>query len=159
MSNLEKVKKGDTVVMLGFTGMNLGKFTVAGATKTELSIEAKNGSTLKFSRKSGKQVNVEEGKERYANRIVLPEDAPAKKERKKPEKPVKPVEIVEEDDVEEDDVDGILASMTLSELFEYAEEEGIDLSKLNKKQRKDKATVIEAIKEGREEDDEWEDAE
>lgn len=155
MSNLEKVKKGDTVVMLGFTGMNLGKFTVAGATKTELSIEAKNGSTLKFSRKSGKQVNVEEGKERYANRIVLPEDAPAKKERKKPEKPVKPVEIVEEDDV-----DGILASMTLSELFEYAEEEGIDLSKLNKKQRKDKATVIEAIKEAQEEeDDEWEDAE
>jgi hypothetical protein len=166
MSNLEKVKKGDQVVMLGFTGMRIGEFTVTGATKTELSVESKTGNTLKFSRKTGKQIGLEEDRERYANKIVLPEDAPEptpKKKAKKEElkkakeepKKSKPEPEDDDDDEEEDDLDGILAGMTLTELFEYADENEVDLSQLNKKQKKDKGTVIDAIKEALE-DDEYE---
>ena len=164
MAKLENVKKGETVALLGFTGMNIGEFKVTAATKSEITIETKKG-TLSFSRKTGKQLGLPEEKEKYANKIVLPEDAPEKVERKakpakkddkkkpakedkKPAKkqPAPPVEP-DDDEEEEDDLDGILAGMTLTELFEYADENEVDLSQLNKKQKKDKGTVIDAIKE------------
>ena len=81
MAKLEKIKKGNVVTLLGFTGMNIGDFPVVEATKTELTIETKKG-TLSFSRKTGKQLGLPEEKEKYANKIVLPEDAPEKVERK-----------------------------------------------------------------------------
>ena len=171
MAKLENVKKGETVALLGFTGMNIGEFKVTAATKSEITIETKKG-TLSFSRKTGKQLGLAEDKEKYANKIVLPEDAPPKVERKakpkvedkkddkkKPAKDKKPAP--EPEDVEEEDgLDGILAGMTLTELFEYADENEVDLSQLNKKQKKDKGTVIDAIKEALEDDDDdYEDAE
>ena len=153
---MEKIKKGDVVTLLGFTGMNLGNFVVVKATKTELTIEAKKG-LLTFSRKTGKQLGLPEEKERYANKIVLPEDAPEKVERKKKDKKEddKPVEL---DDEETEEEEFNLESLTIPELFDFAAENYIDLSNLTKKQKKDKGLVIEAIREAMDDDD-YEEAE
>lgn len=70
MAALKELKKGSTVILCGFTGMKLGVYTVTGATKTTITIEKADGTELEFSRKTGKQINVAEGKERYANFII-----------------------------------------------------------------------------------------
>jgi hypothetical protein len=163
---MEKIKKGDVVTLLGFTGMNLGNFVVVKATKTELTIEAKKG-LLTFSRKTGKQLGLPEEKERYANKIVLPEDAPEKVERKKKKddkkvEDYKPIELGDEetdDDEETEEEEFNLESLTIPELFDFAAENYIDLSNLTKKQKKDKALVIEAIREAMDDDDDYEEAE
>ena len=103
-------KKGDTVILCGFTGIKLGVFEVTAATKKTLTITKKNGDEMIFDRKTGKQINVEEGKEKYANRIieddgsyVAPTRSGAKKKAaKKPAK--KQPEPVEEDE-DEDEAD------------------------------------------------------
>jgi hypothetical protein len=155
---MEKIKKGDVVTLLGFTGMNLGNFIVVKATKTELTIETKKG-LLTFSRKTGKQLGLPEEKERYANKIVLPEDAPEKVERKKKkdDKDYKPVEL-DDEETDDDEEEFNLESLTIPELFDFAAENYIDLSNLTKKQKKDKALVIEAIREAMDDDD-YEEAE
>lgn len=104
-------KKGDTVILCGFTGIKLGVFEVTTATKKTLTLTKANGDELIFDRKTGKQINVEEGKEKYANRIieddgsyVAPTRSGAKKKAaKKPTK--KQPEPVEEDEDDEDDDD------------------------------------------------------
>lgn len=170
MAKLEKIKKGNVVTLLGFTGMNIGDFPIVEATKTELTIETKSG-LLTFSRKTGKQLGLPEEKERYANKIVLPEDAPEKVERKKKvedkkkddkKKDDKPVELDNDDELDDDDEDTEefnLESLTIPELFDFADENDIDLSKLNKKQKKDKGLVIDAIREAMDDDDDYEEAE
>lgn len=155
---MEKIKKGSVVTLLGFTGMNIGDFPVVKATKTELTIETKSG-LLTFSRKTGKQLGLPVEKERHANKIVLPEDAPekverkkkVKKEDKKEDRPVEP-----DDDDEEEEFN--LESLTIPELFDFAADNYIDLSNLNKKQKKDKSLVIDAIREAMDDDD-YEEAE
>jgi hypothetical protein len=114
MSNLANVKKGETVVLLGFTGIRLADMVVASADKKTITLDSKKGE-LVFDRKTGVQTNTEEGKEKYANKIVLPEDAPEQKKRtktdkkvvkvaeKKVEKKVKAKEVVEDDDEDEDE--------------------------------------------------------
>lgn len=102
-------KKGDTVILCGFTGIKLGVFEVTAATKKTLTLTKANGDELIFDRKTGKQINVEEGKEKYANRIieddgsyVAPTRSGAKKKAaKKPAK--KQPEPVEEDEDDEDE--------------------------------------------------------
>lgn len=102
-------KKGDTVILCGFTGIKLGVFEVTTATKKTLTLTKANGDELIFDRKTGKQINVEEGKEKYANRIieddgsyVAPTRSGAKKKAaKKPAK--KQPEPVEEDEDEADE--------------------------------------------------------
>lgn len=107
-------KKNDKVILKGFTGIKLGVFEVVSATKKTITINKKNGDELIFDRKTGKQINVEEGKEKYANSImeddgsfVAPSTKGAtKKSAKKPvkkaaKKPVK--KVVEEDDDDYDD--------------------------------------------------------
>ena len=102
-------KKGDTVILCGFTGIKLGVFEVTAATKKTLTLTKANGDELIFDRKTGKQINVEEGKEKYANRIieddgsyVAPNRSGAKKKAsKKPAK--KQPEPVEEDEDEADE--------------------------------------------------------
>jgi hypothetical protein len=102
-------KKGDTVILCGFTGIKLGVFEVTAATKKTLTLTKANGDELIFDRKTGKQINVEEGKEKYANRIieddgsyVAPTRSGAKKKAtKKPAK--KQPEPVEEDEDEADE--------------------------------------------------------
>ena len=64
------LKKGDKVILKGFTGIKLGVFEIDSATKKTVTILKKNGDEMIFDRKTGTQVNVEEGKERYANSII-----------------------------------------------------------------------------------------
>ena len=65
-----ELKKGDKVILKGFTGIKLGVFEVTAASKKTLTITKANGEELVFDRKTCKQINVEEGKERYANSIM-----------------------------------------------------------------------------------------
>lgn len=65
-----KAKKGDTVILRGFTGIQLGVFEVKKSTDKTLTLLKKDGNKMIFSRKTGKQTNVDEGKERFANSII-----------------------------------------------------------------------------------------
>ena len=65
-----EMKKGDKVIVKGFTGIKLGVFSVESTTKKTITVLKKNGDEMIFDRKTGKQVNVEEGKEKYANSIM-----------------------------------------------------------------------------------------
>lgn len=117
--SLENIKKGDTVIVKGFTGIKLGVFEVAKATEKSITVKKKDGNLMIFSKKDGRQTNVEEGKEKYANSVmendgsyVKPNSGGRKKKKKaaKPAKPAKkpePVEEVEddEDEFEDDDDD------------------------------------------------------
>lgn len=103
-------KKGDTVILCGFTGIKLGVFEVTAATKKTLTLTKANGDELIFDRKTGKQINVEEGKEKYANRIIEDDGsyvAPARSGAKKKaaKKPAKKQPEPVEDDEDEDEAD------------------------------------------------------
>lgn len=109
--SIANLKKGDSVILKGFTGIKLGVFQVSAATKKTVTILKKNGDEMIFDRKTCKQVNVEEGKEKYANSIMEDDGsyvAPAtrgaskKKAAKKPTKP-EPVEEDEEDEDEDEE--------------------------------------------------------
>lgn len=104
-------KKGDAVILKGFTGIKLGIFEVTAATKKTVTITKRNGDEMIFDRKSGKQINVEEGKEKYASSImeddgsyVAPTRSGAKKSSKKPaKKAAASVEDDEDEDEEEEE--------------------------------------------------------
>lgn len=105
-----EIKKGDKVILKGFTGIKLGVFEVVAATKKTVTINKRNGDEMVFDKATGKQINVEEGKEKYANSIMEDDGsyvAPAtrgaskKKAAKKPAKKAK-VEEPEEDEEEEE---------------------------------------------------------
>lgn len=105
------IKKGDKVILKGFTGIKLGVFEVVAATKKTATINKRNGDEMVFDKATGKQINVEEGKEKYASSIMEDDGsyvAPAtrgaskKKEAKKPAKKEK-VEEPEEDEEDEED--------------------------------------------------------
>ena len=103
-------KKGDKVILKGFTGIKLGVFEVAAATKKTVTVMKRNGDEMIFDRKTGKQTNVEEGKEKYANSIieddgsyVAPATKGAAKKKAAAKKPAKPAPV--EDDEDEDDED------------------------------------------------------
>lgn len=106
-----ELKKGEKVILKGFTGIKLGVFEVVAATKKTITICKKNGDEMVFDKKTGKQINVEEGKERYANSImeddgsyVAPSTRSAsKKAAKKPAKKVKEVEEPEENEEEDEE--------------------------------------------------------
>lgn len=105
-----ELKKGSKVILKGFTGIKLGVFEVASATKKTVTIFKKNGTEMVFDKNTGKQLNVEEGKERYANSIMEDDGsyiAPstrgaAKKAEKKSGKKAKVEEPEEEEDDEEE---------------------------------------------------------
>lgn len=108
------VSKGDTVILKGFTGIKLGVFEVAKATEKSITIKKKDGSLMIFSKKDGRQTNVEEGKEKYANSVmendgsyVKPNSGGRKKKKKEanPAKKPEPVEEVEDDEDEFEDED------------------------------------------------------
>lgn len=105
------IKKGDKVILKGFTGIKLGVFEVVAATKKTATINKRNGDEMVFDKATGKQINVEEGKEKYASSIMEDDGsyvAPAtrgaskKKEAKKPAKKAK-VEEPEDDEEEEEE--------------------------------------------------------
>lgn len=84
--SLKDVKKGDTVIMCGFTGIKLGVFTVDKTSEKSITVIKKDGTPLVFSRKSGKQTNTEEGKEKYANTIIEDDGSYVAPKRKKKSK-------------------------------------------------------------------------
>ena len=105
-----ELKKGDKCIVKGFTGIKLGVFEVAAASKKTITVMKKNGDEMIFDKKTGRQVNVEEGKERFANSIMEDDgsytapnrgskSAPAKKTSKKPT----PAPVEEEEDEEEEE--------------------------------------------------------
>jgi hypothetical protein len=120
--SLKNIKAGDSVIVKGFTGIKLGVFKVDKATDKNITVVKKNGDKMIFSKKDGIQVNIEEGRERYANSIIeddgsyvapqhkkaKPEgdEAPKKDKKAKPAKTKKaapePEEELEEDDDEDD---------------------------------------------------------
>lgn len=95
-----QTKKGQTVVLIGFTGIRLSEVVASNATKTVITVTKKDGSDMLFDRKTGMQTNCVEGKEKYANKIMSVEDAPEAKA-KKAKTPV----VTEEDDFEDDEDD------------------------------------------------------
>ena len=106
-----EIKKGDKVILKGFTGIKLGVFEIVAATKKTVTINKRNGDEMVFDKATGKQINVEEGKEKYASSIMEDDGsyvAPAtrgaskKKAAKKPAKKAK-VEEPEEDEEDEED--------------------------------------------------------
>lgn len=110
--SLKSIKKGDSVIVKGFTGIKLGVFEVAKATEKSITVKKKNGDLMIFSKKTGKQTNVEEGKEKYASSVMEDDGsyvAPkrgkrkAKKPVEKPKKKEEPEEVEELDDEEDDD--------------------------------------------------------
>lgn len=104
-----EAKKGEKVIVKGFTGIKLGVFEVEKADKKTVTVLKKNGDEMVFDRKTGKQVNVAEGKEKYANSIMEDDGsyvAPSTKKvsKKKAAKPVtKKAKPEPEDDEDEDD--------------------------------------------------------
>lgn len=109
--SLKDVKKGAEVAMVTFTGMKLGLFTVSEVKGDVITVQKKDGTSAKFSAKTGKQMDAKNDK--YANAITLPtgDDEPAKREAnpKKAAKPApkkpEPVVVEEDDEVYEDDDD------------------------------------------------------
>lgn len=118
-----EAKKGEKVIVKGFTGIKLGVFEVTGTTKKTISVTKRSGEEMIFDRKTGKQTNVEEGKEKYANTamdddgsyvaptrkkaaapVKAEEEAP-KKSSKKPVKKSSKKPAPVEDDEDEDDED------------------------------------------------------
>lgn len=104
-----EVKKGDKVILKGFTGVKLGLFEVDSATKKTVTVIKRNGDEMVFDRKTGRQINVEEGKERYAN-FLMEDDgsyvAPATRgasKRKKADKGATKGKKAEVEDEEEDE--------------------------------------------------------
>lgn len=108
--DLTGIKKGNTVILCGFTGMKLGVYKVTAADKKTITIEKKDGTEVSFDRKTGKQLDVEEGKEKYAN-FIMEDDgsyvAPTRKKKDKPstKKKAKEVEDDDEDEVGDEDTD------------------------------------------------------
>lgn len=106
-------KKGDKVIVKGFTGIKLGVFEVASVTKKTITVLKRNGDEMIFDRKTGRQVNVEEGKEKYANSVmeddgsfVAPSTRGANKKaaaKKATKAKPAPVEEDEEEDEDEDE--------------------------------------------------------
>lgn len=103
------IKKGDKVILKGFTGIKLGVFEVVSATKKTVTITKKTGDEMVFDKATGKQINVEEGKEKYANSIMEDDGsyvAPATRgasKKKEAKKPAKKAKVEEPEDEEEDD--------------------------------------------------------
>ena len=105
--SLKSIKKGDSVIVKGFTGIKLGVFEVAKATEKTITVEKKDGSLMIFSKKDGKQTNVEDGKEKYANSVMEDDGSYVKPNsgKKKAAKPAKKQEKEPEEDLDEDEFD------------------------------------------------------
>lgn len=127
------VSKGDTVILKGFTGIKLGVFEVEKATEKTVTIMKKDGSKMIFSRKTGKQTNVEEGKEKYANSIMEDDGSYVKpnrskktsKKSKKSKKAVAPVideEVIEEEVIDESESEDDFDEFEDDDDFEDTEE-------------------------------------
>lgn len=142
-----EMKKGEKVILKGFTGIKLGVFPVESTTKKTITVLKKNGDEMVFDRKTGKQINVDEGKEKYANSIipddgsfVAPSTAGAK--RKSTKKATKVKTKVEDEADEENE--------------ECEDEAPAKKSKKTPKKSPKKAAPVEDDEDDDEDDDEFE---
>lgn len=142
-----EMKKGEKVILKGFTGIKLGVFPVESTTKKTITVLKKNGDEMVFDRKTGKQINVYEGKEKYANSIipddgsfVAPSTAGAK--RKSTKKATKVQTKVEDEADEENE--------------ECEDEAPAKKSKKTPKKSPKKAAPVEDDEDDDEDDDEFE---
>ena len=110
--SIQNAKKGDSVILCGFTGIKLGVFTITSATKKTVTLTKANGDELVFDRKTCKQINVEEGKEKYANKIieddgsyVAPSRSGGKKTSKKATSKKQPAPAAADDEDEDEEED------------------------------------------------------
>lgn len=135
--SLKKVAKGDTVILKGFTGIKLGVFEVEKATEKNITISKQNGDKLIFSRATGKQLNVEEGKEKWASSIMEDDGSYVRPQRKKKtkavieeekEKPIKKskkqkaAEIEESEEIEEEDEEEVNEESMDDDFDDFEEE-------------------------------------
>ena len=157
--DLTGIKKGNTVILCGFTGMKLGVYKVTAATKKTITIEKKDGTEVEFDRKTGKQLDVEEGKERYANFIMEDDGSYVPPARKKKDKPAKKASAKKEEAEEEEDIDVDLYELSCDE--DEDEEEEVKPKKKAKKPTKKAKKPAKKVEEEDEddEDDEYEDVE
>lgn len=147
------LKKGDSVILKGFTGIKLGVFEVKKADKKTVTVEKKDGTEMVFDRKTGKQINVAEGKERYANSImeddgsfVAPSTAGAKRKKSKKAEAKKSKKVEEPDDDEDDE----------EEDEEVEEPKKGKTSKTSKKSKKSKKPEPEEEEDEEDDEDEYE---
>lgn len=136
------VNKGDKVILKGFTGIKLGVFEVEKATEKSIVVLKKNGEKMVFSKKTGVQTNVEEGKEKYANSIMEDDGSYVRPQRKKKAKKAKKVE----EPIDEVEV-------------EAEEEEEKPAKKTKKIKKTKKVEEPEPVEVEDDETDEWEDEE
>lgn len=155
--DLTGIKKGNTVILCGFTGMKLGVYKVTSADKKTITIEKKDGTEVSFDRKTGKQLDVEEGKEKYANFIIEDDGsyvAPTRKKKDKPstKKKAKAKEV-------EDDEDEVGDEDTDDEDDEEEEEKPKKKAKKTAKPAKKKAKKVDDEDEDDEDDEDFEEVE
>lgn len=110
---MAKVKKGQTMIMVGFTGIKLTRVEIADVTDKGIIVIKKDGTKLVFDKKTLVQTNAKN--EKYANRLIEddPDWEPAlnkarkapKKSKKEDKKGVKPAEVDEDDEEEDEDED------------------------------------------------------
>lgn len=101
-STVAKIKKGNNVILHGFTGMKLGVYKVTAADKETITIEKADGTELDFDRKTGKQLNPKNPK--YANYITEDDGTyvnPRDLKKNKPTKAKKTKKKAKEEDIEE----------------------------------------------------------
>lgn len=104
------LKKGDKVIVKGFTGIKLCVSEVAKADKKTITVLKKNGDEMIFDRKTAKQINVEEGKEKFANSVMEDDGsyeghAPVSKKKGKKAAKAAPKKVKPEPEEVEDDED------------------------------------------------------
>lgn len=68
--SLDKLKKGDRVILHMFTGIAVNCTEIVACTDKALTIEKKDGTKVKFSRKTGKQIEPKAKNDRFANYIT-----------------------------------------------------------------------------------------
>ena len=110
---MAKVKKGQTMIMVGFTGIKLTRVEIADVTDKGIVVIKKDGTKLVFDKKTLVQTNAKN--EKYANHLIEddPDWEPAlnkarkapRKSKKGDKKGVKPVEVDEDDEEEDEDED------------------------------------------------------
>ena len=106
---MAKIKKGQTMIMVGFTGIKLTRVEVADVTDKGIIAFKKDGTKMVFDKKTLVQTNAKN--EKYANRLIEddPDWEPAlNKARKAPKKAAKKAtkaaaEVEDEDEDEDED--------------------------------------------------------
>ena len=106
---MAKIKKGQTMIMVGFTGIKLTRVEVADVTDKGIIVFKKDGTKMVFDKKTLVQTNAKN--EKYANRLIEddPDWEPAlNKARKAPKKAAKKAtkaapEVEDEDEDEEEE--------------------------------------------------------